>query len=144
MDQVPLNALVGQVQVYDLTREDCLMESMLTGLDIQWSERILFKTNNSELWNETNAVASDYVALTEGTARFLVHRKVQTVGINYLSVDIPHRSDFPVHHILLENQIVIIEGLNLRHVYPGKYFLVCLSLKFSNAEAAPARAILPR
>jgi arylformamidase len=144
LEQVPLNALVGPAKVYDLTGVERITESSLADLDIQRGERVLFKTDNSELWSKTNAVASDYVALTEDAAHFLIQRQVQTVGIDYLSVDEPHRADFPVHYALLKNRVAIIEGLNLRGVSAGDYLLVCLPLKLSNVEAAPARAVLLR
>ncbi|MCZ6677764.1 MAG: cyclase family protein [Candidatus Poribacteria bacterium] len=118
--------------------------STLTDLDIRCSERVLFKTNNSELWDQTGKVASDYVALTKDAAQLLVHRGVQAVGIDYLSVDLPDRSDFPVHHTLLDSRIAIIDGLNLRHVGAGEYFLICLPLRLADAEAVPARAMLLR
>ncbi len=144
INQVPLNALVGEAEVYDLTGLDRITASTLAALDIRRGARVLFKTDNSERWGQTGEVTSNYVALTEDAAHLLIHRGVQTVGIDYLSVDAPDRSDFPVHRALLENQILIIEGLNFRHVCAGEYFLVCLPLKFADAEAAPARAILLR
>ncbi|MBI1929253.1 cyclase family protein [Candidatus Poribacteria bacterium] len=144
INQVPLNALVGGAEVYELTGLDRITASTLASLDIRRGARVLFKTDNSERWGQTSEVASNYVALTADAAHVLVRRGVQTVGIDYLSVDAPDQSDFPVHRALLENQIAIIEGLNLRHVCAGEYLLVCLPLKFADAEAAPARTILLR
>ena len=141
INQVPLNALVGPAKAYDLTGLDCITASRLADLDIDGGARVLFKTSNADLWKRSEA-ASDYVALTADAADFLVHRGVRAVGIDYLSVDRPHQSDFPVHHLLLKHRVSIIEGLNLRHVCADEYFLICLPLKFSNAEAAPARAVL--
>jgi len=144
LDQVPLNSLIGQAKVYNLTGLERITASSLAELAIEYGERVLFKTDNSELWDEPDKVTSDYVALTGDAAQFLVSRQVQAVGIDCLSVDEPHRLDFPVHHALLKNRITIIEGLNLRHVSEGKYFLICLPLKLSDVEAAPARAVLLR
>ena len=144
LNQVPLDSLIGRTKVYNLTGLERITASSLAELAIEYGARVLFKTDNSELWDESDKVSSDYVALTEDAARFLVSRQVQTVGIDYLSVDEPHRSDFPVHHALLKNGVTIIEGLNLRHASEGEYFLTCLPLKLSNVEAAPARAVLLR
>jgi arylformamidase len=144
IDQVPLNALVGVAQVYDLTGVNRITESTLAPLNIRPGERVLFKTSNSALWGQTHEVAPDYVALTTGAAHFLLQRNVQTVGIDYLSVDAPNTLDFPVHRALLKHRVVIVEGLNLRDVHAGEYFLICLPLKFKAAEAALARAVLLR
>ncbi|KAB2834460.1 MAG: cyclase family protein, partial [Candidatus Dadabacteria bacterium] len=36
----------------------------------------------------------------------------------------------------------VIEGLDLSHVEPGNYELICLPIKIENCEGAPARALL--
>ena len=36
----------------------------------------------------------------------------------------------------------LIEGLNLSHISPGEYDLVCLPLKIQGGDGAPARAAL--
>lgn len=64
------------------------------------------------------------------------------MGIDYIipeALDDPKR---PVHHILLGQNIILIEGLNFTNVPAGEYILVCLPLKISGNEAAPARAVL--
>jgi arylformamidase len=38
--------------------------------------------------------------------------------------------------------VVILEGLDLREVPAGEYFLVCAPLNVVGAEGAPARAFL--
>ena len=37
---------------------------------------------------------------------------------------------------------MIVEGLNLAHVEPGPYELICLPMKIVGGEGAPARAVL--
>ena len=44
--------------------------------------------------------------------------------------------------MLLGAGVVVVEGLNLAGVEPGRYGLVCLPLAIRGAEAAPARVIL--
>ena len=63
------------------------------------------------------------------------------MGIDYLSIQ---RYDDPpdVHEILLGAGVLILEGLDLRAVAPGRWTLVCLPLHVSGIEAAPARAVL--
>jgi len=63
------------------------------------------------------------------------------VGIDYLGIE--HSQPGHVTHTTLMHQdIVIIEGLRLFHINPGRYFFVCLPLAVIGLEAAPARAIL--
>jgi len=70
-----------------------------------------------------------------------VRQGVRLVGIDYLSIA-PYDDPVPTHAFLLKNQVAILESLNLSQASAGKYFLVCLPLKLTGREAAPARAVL--
>ena len=48
------------------------------------------------------------------------------------------------HHILLGAGVVPIEGLDLRGIEPGDYFLVAAPLKIEGSDGAPARVLLVR
>jgi arylformamidase len=37
-----------------------------------------------------------------------------------------------------------VEGLDLSHIEPGKYQLICLPLKLKDCDGAPVRAVLMR
>ncbi len=107
-----------------------------------WSrfKRVLFKTQNSRR-GYTEPFEENFTALSEAAARFLVKKGVVLVGIDYLSIERETRG-FPVHHILLGNDVVILEGITLASVPPGVYDLACLPLKIKNGDGGPARAIL--
>jgi arylformamidase len=59
------------------------------------------------------------------------------VGIDYLSAGGPE-----THRTLLGAGVVIIEGLNLTGIAPGRYEMLCLPLKILGGDGAPARALL--
>ncbi len=46
------------------------------------------------------------------------------------------------HQALPKAGIWIIEGLNLKRVWPGRVQLVCLPLKIHGGDGAPARALV--
>lgn len=105
-------------------------------------KRILFGTSNSHLWAKgEKEFQTDFVAITEDGAEWLVERGVQLVGVDYLSVA-PYSDSVPTHRMLLEAGVVIVEGLNLSTVMRGFYDLYCLPLKIAGSDGAPARAIL--
>ena len=64
------------------------------------------------------------------------------VGIDYLSIERFHSPGHPVHMILLGAGVVIVEGLDLRSVRPGRYTMCCAPLNVVGAEGAPARVFL--
>jgi arylformamidase len=129
VEALPLDVLVGPCVVVD-------------GLDpaavAGGTERVLFKTANSRLW-ERDEFSEDFVKLDGEAARELVERGVRLVGIDYLSI-----GDEEAHHVLLGAGVVAVEGLDLREVEPGEYLLVCAPLKLAGAEGAPARVLLLR
>ena len=54
----------------------------------------------------------------------------------------PATDTYPVHRLLLGSGVVIVEGLDLSAVLPGRYQLVCLPLRIAQGDGAPARAVL--
>lgn len=104
--------------------------------------RLLFQTRNSDLWARgATQFQQDFVAMTEDGARWVVEHGVRLVGVDYLSVGRYH-AGAETHRILLRAGVVVIEGLDLSHIMPGRYDLFCLPLKLVGAEGAPARVIL--
>lgn len=144
VDCLPLRLLTGRVYVLHLP--DAVNE--ITARTLENAEipprtrRLLFRTRNSKLWarHEKN-FQEDYVGITADAAETLVKRGVKLVGVDYLSVA-PYHSTAKTHEILLKAGVVVVEGLNLSQVAPGRYTLYCLPLKLVGAEGAPARAIL--
>jgi arylformamidase len=81
--------------------------------------------------------------LTPDAARYLIdEREVRLVGMDRLSIEADEAIDFPVHHLLLGADVVVVEGLDLRAVEAGDYTLWCLPLRIADADAAPARVLL--
>jgi arylformamidase len=99
---------------------------------------VLLKTTNGRLW-ERDSFSHDFTRLTGDGARYLVRRGVRVVGIDFLSI-----GDEEAHRELLANGVIPVEGLDLRHVEPGTYQLVCLPLRLEGSDGAPARAVLIR
>jgi len=145
VEQLPLDVLVGEAWVAHLPSVDAVSAEVLAaqGLPRQ-SRRLLLRTRNSEWWaaGET-AFREEYVALTEDAAEWVVDRRIRLIGVDYLSVQ-RYRDPPNTHRILLRAGVVIVEGLNLAGVSAGRYELLCLPLRLSGAEGAPARAVLRR
>lgn len=143
VDSLPLDVLIGPAWVADTRGHRAITREVLERLDIpQGVLRVLFLTDNSALWDQRHEFARDFVYLKGDAAQHLVDRGMQLVGIDYLSVE-QFGSDRPVTHLtLLGAGVVIIEGLDLREIRPGRYTLVCLPLKIAGGDGAPARVVL--
>jgi arylformamidase len=141
LDELDLSKFYGYTKVFEVKNEKKIMLEDIKNFHIEAQDIILFKTKNSKLLLE-NIFHDDYVSLSLDTAKYLVERKIKTVGIDYLSIGPRGEEGKEVHRALLNNEIGIIEGLNLLDVKDGKYFLVALPLKIKGGEGSPVRAIL--
>lgn len=141
--ELALERMVGPCRVLDLTRvQVAISVGDLRSQRILAGERILVKTKNSQRgfsrWRD------DYIWLSSAAAEFLVQKNIALFGIDALSVKQRGSLDNRPHIALLSRNIPIVEGLDLRAVKPGRYFLAVLPLKFVGLDGAPARAILWR
>ncbi len=144
IDTLPFRATVGRARVIEIENKETITVQELQTYDLEPGERLLFKTNNSSRnWPEQEFL-TDFVYIPHEAAEFLAEKKVQTVGVDYLSVGGYKKDGAQTHAALLSAGIWVIEGLNLAGVAPGHYDLVCLPLRLEGAEAAPARAIIRR
>jgi arylformamidase len=140
IDAVPLADLIGPVRVLGVQDSKSIGVAELRGFEPRAGERLLFRTRNSQRWSEPD-FAADFVYLSLEGARFLVERKVRTVGIDYLSIA-GMDEGVPTHRALLGAGVCIIEGLDLSKVEPGSYEMLCLPLRLAGADGAPARVVL--
>ena len=144
VEQLRLDVLTGPCYVAQLPDGiEAITADVLERTEITSEmKRVLFGTSNSHLWarGETQ-FQTDFVAITEDGAEWLVERGVQLVGVDYLSVA-PYGDSVPTHTTFLKAGVVVVEGLNLSNVMRGFYDLYCLPLKLAGSDGAPARAIL--
>ena len=143
LEKIPLNLFTGRAYVAHLPDVDLITADILRRTEIPpRTRRVLFKTRNSEIWARgEEEFQTDFVALSADAAQYLVDRRVKLVGVDYLSVA-PYGDSRPTHEILLQANVVIVEGLNLSEVSQGRYTLYCLPLNLQGVDGAPARAIL--
>jgi arylformamidase len=146
IETLPLDVLIGPVQVVQLADDvDLITAGIIQNAGIAaGTTRVLFKTRNSAYWlKPVQTFEKDFVAVSSDGARALVSMGIGLVGIDYLSIA-PFSDGVPTHQILLQNGMVVLEGVNLSGVPAGNYSLICLPQKLGGSDGAPARAILTR
>ena len=144
--ELDFDKLLGDCTVVELDESVMAIEAAHVE-NLKNVERVLFKTRNSQFWNEPEkGFREDFTYISPAAAKILVEKNIKLVGIDYLSVEKFGSTDFLTHKTLLENEVVIIEGLDLRAVAAGDYELICLPLKYIGGagDGAPARTILRR
>jgi arylformamidase len=146
MESLKISRCVGPCRVVDLTHvEGHVTRADLEAAEVAGAARLLLKTRNSQDGLlERDGFVEDYVAIEREAAEYLVEIEVETVGVDYLSVEPFENKEYNTHHTLLGADVIVIEGLVLAGVEPGEYFLACLPLKLEDSDGSPARAILVR
>jgi arylformamidase len=161
IDRLPMNTLVGNARVLDLSSIDRPIEASDIG-PLETGEIILLKggpgdSDGSGGWGDSGDLgvsdgsadsdssggpgASCGAYLSAACARYLVDIGIKTIGTDAISIGVLDE-EYEVHHSLLDAGIVVIEGLEMPDVEAGHYFLVCLPLKIANGDGGPARAVL--
>ncbi len=93
------------------------------------------------------AQASDRILIagkatvTPEAARVFADAKIKLIGNESQTVG-PEDAPAAVHYILMEADVVLLEGLDLSRVKSGKYFLSAAPLNLGGCEGAPCRAML--
>ncbi|WP_078060833.1 cyclase family protein [Desulfotomaculum copahuensis] len=131
-------AFFGPCRVLDLTgvpekieRRDLMPHGLSAG------DFILFQTRNS--WSTD--FDFNFVYISAEAAQYLAEAGVRGVGLDALGVE-RDQPGYPTHRTLLARNIMVIEGLRLKEVPPGSYFLLAAPLLLPGVEAAPARVLL--
>ncbi|MCC7430033.1 cyclase family protein [bacterium] len=130
--EIPLSCFCGTAKVIQTEKPEISLTASLEK-KLQNVKRVLFKTLTSP---ETAS------SLSSELAEFLVKNGVILVGTDSMSVDKTESTDLKIHRRLLQNGIVILEGLDLSQVQEGVYELIAFPLKLKNFEASPVRAVL--
>ncbi|MBN8210343.1 cyclase family protein [Bacillus sp. NTK071] len=137
-ETINMEDLVGQAKVIDVTNvKGAISDKDIESENIQEGDFILFKSQNS-FEEEFNF---DFVFVGEDAARYLAERNIRGVGVDGLGIE-RSQPEHPTHRSLFEKDVIIMEGLRLKDVDAGQYFMVAAPLKLQGTDASPARVLL--
>jgi len=142
VDALPLDVLMGPAVL--ICVDDGVMavgEEELKRHELKAHTRVLIKTRNSAFIKERE-FRKDYTYLAPDGAAYLADQGVRLVGVDYLSIEQFHSGHHKTHRTLLEQGIVIVEGLDLSQPPAGPYDLRVLPIRLEGLDGAPARAVL--
>lgn len=145
LDRLGPQNFVGPGIVLDLTaggktRMD-VVDRVPRSEGLRGKDFVLLQSGWSRHWGSP-AYFSGYPVLTEKSARWLAGMGLKGVGVDMISVDDPDSSDYPIHKILLQQGVILIENLQNLSALSGLAFtLVCLPLNVHNADGCPVRAV---
>ncbi len=141
VDMLFPGSLMGRAILLDL-RHSCGFISV-DDLNVAWEafnpeegiEVLLLKTGIN-----CSVEGAENCCLKEDIASWIQDKGIKILGVDAFSIE--NEMSLPLHRALLSQKINIIECLDLEHVKEGIYTFICLPLKITGCDGAPARAIL--
>lgn len=120
IETIDIKQLVRPVKVFDLTdAEENISYEDIKDLAIEENDFVIFKTKNS--WDEEFNFEFIYVAAD--AAKHLAEKKIAGVAIDALGIE-RAQEGHPTHRTLMGNGAIIMEGLRLKDIEAGQYFMV--------------------
>ncbi|MDP3970841.1 MAG: cyclase family protein [bacterium] len=144
---IDLEKLIGPCHVFEIEDTESRLNNVITKQDIEklniQHPKVLFKTSNTKnnLLDKED-FEDTYISIDIEAAHHLIKQDVHLVGIDYLSVENQNNTSQEVHKAFLQNNIVIIEGVYLKHIIAGEYFIMALPIPYVGSDGSPARVIL--
>ena len=131
IDRIPLEKFIGPAYVAEHIGE----------VTAQDAEAMLKKAAESGKDSQKKILIKGKATVTEGAARVFAKARLDLLGNESQSVG-PEDAPMDVHIILLQEEVVLLEGIRLEAVKEGAYFLNCAPLNLTDTDGAPCRAIL--
>ena len=126
VEQLDLSIFVGE----------CFLARHSGDLSARDAEKVLKKANRIPriLLGGSLTVTAEAAAVFAAGSICLLGNEGQTVG--------PEDAPMAVHKILLNQNIALLEGIVLKDIPEGRYFLSAAPLNLSGSDGAPCRAYL--
>lgn len=138
LEDIPVKKLYGKCRVLDMTYvEDCIKEEDLRKFVVERGDFVFFKTKNSL----EDGFNFEFVYLSAEAAQYLVDKGVEVVGLDALSIE-RNSPEHLTHQVLMNHDVLIVEGLRLKEVPEGKYMAVIAPLLIVGGDGSPARVLL--
>ncbi|MGH4050027.1 MAG: cyclase family protein [Clostridium sp.] len=138
IESVDLNKLITKCRVLELTEVvDKITKEDLICKEIMPGEFILLKTKNSYV----DEFEPEFVYVEKSGAEYLVEKGIIGVAIDSFGIE-RAQANHETHKTLFKNGITIIEGVRLKDIEAGEYFMCALPLKIKGVDGAPARIVL--
>jgi len=108
---------------------------------IDEAEFVLFNTGWGKKWG-TPDYFGEFPVADPDVIEYLTSSNKKGFGVDVISIEPIADADLPVHHIILNNEMVIMENLMNLELLGDDIFLLCaLPLRYKNADGSPIRAI---
>ena len=153
IERVPLNQLLGRgvrVDCRDTKAGEYVSQAQLQKWEashgpIEAGDIVLFDFGWAANWGvRPNAqhYLENWPGVSMDTAEYLLTKQVAAIGVDTLSPDPPEAlRTQPIHPVVLEKQVLIIENLCNLDQLPDFFLFLALPLKIREGSGSPLRAV---
>jgi kynurenine formamidase len=153
IDQVRLTRLIGRGVRLDCRKfeeGDYISKNFVTRWEAEHSaldagDIVLFNFGWDAHWGlrpENQRYLSDWPGVSMEAAEYLIEKSVAALGVDTLSPDPPEAlRKSPIHPVVLEKQVLIIENLCNLDQLPDFSLFLALPLKIRAGSGSPIRAV---
>jgi kynurenine formamidase len=153
IDRVPLARLIGRGAHLDcrsLREGDYVSKNSVTAWEAQHGaleagDIVLFDFGWSAHWGlrpKSRRYLEDWPGVSLEAAQYLMTKPIAALGVDTLSPDPPEAlRKNPIHPVVLEKQVLIIENLCNLDQLPDFFLFLALPLKIRDGSGSPVRAV---
>lgn len=153
IDRVPIERLMARgvrLECQNFHEGDYVSKDFVTAWEaqhgaIEAGDVVLFNFGWSAHWGlrpQNKRYLSDWPGVSVDLAQYVIERSVAAIGVDTLSPDPPAAlTATPIHPILLEKQVLIIENLCNLHQLPDFFVFLAMPLKIRSGSGSPIRAV---
>lgn len=145
LDSYPTDRFFGKGIMLDVRgfakNEISVSHLLLQDEGIKKADYLLFYTGWQQRWG-SKEYFEDYPTLSLEAAQYIGEQKKRGIGFDAPSPDPVKSSALPIHHLLLKQDVLLIENLCHLDLLPNTLFTITLlPLLFAYADGAPVRVV---
>ncbi len=141
LDQMPLDWFFGParlIRIPKAAKEEISVEDFAAHEEfLTPGARILYETGWQSEFGQPHFF-TDFPSMTQDAARYLASKKLRLIGMD---TPTPARDYYEVHHILLGEEMVIVESLANLDKLPDEFTFIGFPLNFAGRDGSPIRAV---
>lgn len=153
IERVPVTRLIGRGVRLDcraLKQGDYVSKEFVTAWEaghgaLRAGDIVLFDFGWSARWGlrpNDQRYLEEWPGVSRAAANYLLEKSVAALGVDTLSPDPPAAlAQNPIHPVVLEKQVLIIENLCNLEQLPDFFLFLALPLKIRGGSGSPVRAI---
>lgn len=141
LDQMPLEWFYGTTQIIRIpkkAKEEITVDDLKPFEALLVKEaKIIIETGWHREFGKENFF-TEFPSITQEAARFIAAKKIRLIGMD---MPTPGYDWYELHHILLPEEIVIVESLANLDKLPDQFTFMGFPLNFKGRDGSPIRAV---